>query len=72
MLCSYVPGDLLSDHVRLLGGQAALLVHTGRRIADREQIIVVAHCEGIVDEDEPARIAGDARAVRPYFGGPTT
>ena len=65
MLCARLPGDLLSDQVRLLRGHAALLVRAGCRIANREDIVVVAHPERIVDEDEAARVAGNAHAIRP-------
>ena len=39
MLCAHAPGDLLGDHVRLLGGEAALLVGAGSRVADREDVV---------------------------------
>jgi hypothetical protein len=50
--------------VGLLGGQTALLVGAGRRIADGEDVVVVARPEGVVDEDEAVAVARDARAVR--------
>ena len=68
VLGSHLPGDVLGDDVGLLCGQPALLVGAGRRIADREDIVVVGHPEGVVDGDEAVGVAGDARAVGPGPG----
>ena len=72
VLGTQLPRDLLGDDVGLLGGQPALLVRAGGRVADGEDVVVVAHPEGVVDEDEAVAVAGDARAVGPGEEGRCT